>query len=146
MASCWCSFSLQRNRHTCTLKAEIFVILLRSFILQQRYPQNIQMYPISYQIVEIMSSVALVHMLNLCSVYRDYVCLLLFWWWTVKQKATKNSFWSCLLASTGGAGYPPCAACYGNFLTFEVSDFRCGILSTAVYSRIHFVSLSRAKN
>lgn len=51
------------------------MILLRSFILQQRYPQNIQMYPISYQIVEIMSSVALVHMLNLCSVYRDYVCL-----------------------------------------------------------------------
>ena len=58
-----------------------------------------------------------------------YVFLLLFWWWTAKPKATKNSCWSCLLASTSGTGYPPSAASCANFLTFKVSDFRRGILS-----------------
>lgn len=82
--------------------------------------------PISYQIVVIMSSVALVHMLNLCSVYRGYVCLPSF---VLVVDGKSEGHEEQFLVMTSGTAYPLSAASCANFLTCKVSDFRHGILS-----------------
>lgn len=72
-----------------------------------------------------MSSVALVHVLTLCSLYRQDICLpSLVLVVSGKTKGHEGAPGHACFASTTGIGYTPSQASYANFLIFKFSDFR----------------------